>query len=143
MDALTSEQLDQSYDRFFQAQPHLLQFLVRLTGDHDRIHELVMHLSFLVFKSYEAEYPGEAVTVKREDFEAVWNQARSWIAQFFSPHTTDDHVETEPILLTYFINLLETPLKDGTQYTASEQRDVLFVVKTVMLALEQAAKRQD
>jgi len=51
-------------------------------------------------------------------------------------------VETEPILLAYFINLLETPLNDGTQYTASEQRDVLFVVKTVMLALQQAAKRR-
>ena len=102
-----------------------------------------MHLSFLIFKAYEAEYPGEAVTVKREDFEAVWNQARSWIAQFFSPHTADDLVETEPILLTYFINLLETPLKDGTHYTTSEKRNVLFVVKIVMLALEQAAKRRD
>jgi len=97
MDALTSEQLAQSYDRFFQAQPHVLQFLVGISGNIDRIHELVMHLSFLIFKAYEAEYPGEAVTVKREDFEAVWNQARSWIAQFFSPHTADDLVETEPI----------------------------------------------
>ena len=45
--------------------------------------------------------------------------------------------------LTYFINLLEIPLKDGTHYTASEPSDVLFLVKTVMLALEEAAKRQD
>lgn len=66
-----------------------------------------------------------------------------WIAQFFSPHSADDLVETEPILLTYFINLLKAPSKDGTQYTASEHRDVLFVVKTFMLALEQAAKRRN
>jgi|ERR1051326_4889237 hypothetical protein len=78
MDALTSEQLDQSYNRLFQAQSHVLQFLVGLTGNRDGIHE------------------------------AVWNQARSWIAQFFSPSAADDVVETEPILMTYFINLLQT-----------------------------------
>ena len=54
--------------RFFQAQPLVLEFIVRLSGHRDRIHDMVMQLSVFVFKVYEAEFPGKTGALKTAEF---------------------------------------------------------------------------
>ena len=44
--------------------------------------------------------------------------------------------------LTYVVEKLETPLEDGTQYIATEQHDILLIVKILMLALDRATRRR-
>jgi hypothetical protein len=46
IDGLTKKQLDRAFARFFQEQPLVLEYVVRLSGHRDRIHELVMHRRF-------------------------------------------------------------------------------------------------
>jgi hypothetical protein len=120
----------------------VLEFLVGLNDGQGRILEQAILLSFFVFKAYEAEHPGKVVTVKRKDFEVVFDQAKTWMAQLESPDMADAPAETEPFLLTYIIGHLKTPFEDGTKLTTAEQHDILLNVKTVMLALDRVAGRR-
>jgi hypothetical protein len=142
IDGPTKEQLDRTFARFFQAHPLVLEFIVRLSGHRDRIHDMVMQLSVFVFNVYEAEYPGKTVALKREDFLPGYDQARSWTAEFINGATHNSVVATEPFLLTYFVEKLGRPLEDGTQYTTQEEHDILVIIKILMLALDRAVKRE-
>jgi hypothetical protein len=141
IDGSTKEQLDRTFARFFQAQPLLLEFIVRLSGHRGRIHDMVMQLSVFVFKVYEAEFPGKTLALKREDFVPGYDQARSWAAEFINGATHRSVVETEPFLLTYFFEKLGKPLEDGTQYSTREEYDILLIIKILMLALDRAVRR--
>lgn len=127
--------------RFLQAQPLVLEFIVRLSGHLDRIHDMTMQLALFVFKVYEAEYPGKTGALKREDFLLGYDQARSWTAAFINGATNRSVVETEPFLLTYFFEKLGKPLEDGTHYTTQEEHDMLLIIKILMLALDRAVSR--
>ena len=124
----TKEQLDRTFARFFQAQPLVLEFIVRLSGHRDRIHDMVMQLSVFVFKAYEAEYPGKTGTLKREDFLPGYDRAKSWAAEFINGATHDSVVKTEPFLLTYFVETLGKPLEDGTEYSTQEEHDIILII---------------
>jgi len=141
IDGSTKEQLDWAFAHFFQDQPLVLEFIVRLSGHRDRIHDMVMQLSVFVFEVYEAEYPGKTGGLKREDFLPGYDQARSWTAKFINGATHRSVVETEPFLLTYFFEKLGKPLEDGTQYTTQEEYDILLIIKILMLALDRAVRR--
>jgi hypothetical protein len=142
IDGSTKEELDRTFARFFQAQPLVLEFIVRLSGHRDRIHDMVMQLSVFVFVVYEAEYPGKIGALKREDFLPGYDQARSWTAKFINGATHESVVETEPFLLTYFFEKLGRPLEDGTEYSTQEEYDILLIIKILMLALDRAVTRR-
>ena len=141
IDDSTKEQLDWAMAQFFQAQPLVLEFIVRLSGHLDRIHDMVMQLSFFVFKVYEAEYPGKIGALKREDFLPGYDRARSWTAEFINGATHRSVLERDPFLLTYFFEKLGKPLEDGTHYTTQEEHDILLIIKILMLALDRVVKR--
>lgn len=142
IDGLTDEELDQALGRVLDTQPVVLEFLVGLCHGKKRILEQAIFLSFFVFMAYEAEHPGKVVTVKREDFAVVFDQAKTWMAQLESPGMADAPAETEPFLLTYIIADLKTPFEGGTKFTLAEQHDILLNVRAVMFALDRAAVRR-
>ena len=57
MDGLTAEQLNPAIGRLLDAQPVVKEYLVGFSNGEVRILELVLVMSFFVFKAYEAEYP--------------------------------------------------------------------------------------
>jgi hypothetical protein len=147
IDGLTDEQLDQAIDRLFGDQPEVLGFLEGYGLGDGEIQELAILLTYFVFKASEAENPGKAATVKREDFESVFDEATAWMAELERPEAIDyPPPESEPFLFGYIIkNLnehLTTPREDGTPYTGYDQRVILMAIKMVVLALERAARRR-
>ena len=133
---------DRAFVRFFQAQPLVLEFIVRLSGQRDRIYDMVVQLTVFVFEVYEAEYPGKTGALRREDFLPGYDQARSWTADFINGATHRSVVETEPFLLKYFIDKLGKLREDGTEYTTQDEYDILLIIKILMLALDRAVTRR-
>src|SRR6266852_5200774 len=82
MDGLTEERLDQTIGRLLDAQSVVKEFLVGFSHGEQRILELVLVMSFFVFKAYEAEYPCKPPRVKREDFESIFDDANAWMHLF-------------------------------------------------------------
>jgi len=132
---------DRAFVRFFQAQPLVLEFIVRLSGQRDRIYDMVVQLTVFVFEVYEAEYPGKTGALRREDFLPGYDQARSWTADFINGATHRSVVETEPFLLKYFIDKLGKLREDGTEYTTQDEYDILLIIKILMLALDRSVSR--
>ena len=99
IDRLTDEQLDQAIDRLFGDQPEVLSFLEGYGLGDGEIQELATLLTYFVFKASEAENPGKAATVKREDFESVFDEATAWMAELERPEAIDHPPpESEPLL---------------------------------------------
>jgi len=141
IDGLTAEQLDPAIERLLDAQPVVKEYLVGFSNGEVRILELVLVLSFFVFKAYEAEYPGKPPRMKRDDFESIIDVANAWIDQLDSTGMPDPRPEAEPVLLMFIIESLNNPRWDTTRYTAREQRHGLAIVNMVILALNRAARR--
>jgi hypothetical protein len=140
IDGFTEERYEQSVASVFDAQPDVLEFLVSCTEGW--VQAEAISLSFCVFKAYEAEYPGKAVRVEREDLEAVFHQAKAWMAQLESPYEEDPPAEAEPFLLNYIVEHLTTLHQKGVALSRAEHNDILLLVKTVILALDRAARRR-
>jgi len=142
MDGLTEEQLDPAIERLLDANPVLKEFLVGFSRGDQRILELVLVMSFFVFKAYEVEYRGKPPGLKREDFESIFDEANAWMDHFESTGVPDPRAEAEPVLLTFIIENLNNPRWDGTRYTPREQRLGLAIINIVILALNRAARRR-
>jgi hypothetical protein len=146
IDGLTDKQLDLAIDRLFDGQPEVLAFLDGFSGGEGRVLELSTLLSFFIFKAYETEYPGKAATVKREDFESVFDEAKTWMAELERPEAYNDPPpETEPLLFGYIIQNLNKHLNEppeDNRYAGYKQRAILMMLKMVILALDRAASRR-
>jgi hypothetical protein len=146
IDGLTDEQLNEAIDRLFGAQPEVLPFLKGFDNGDGQILALTTLLVFFVFNAYDAEYPGKAATLKREDFESVLDEAKTWIAELDRPESLDDPpTESEPLLMGYLIQSLDTHLNslDGeARFAGYRQRVILMMIKMVILALERAPSKR-
>jgi hypothetical protein len=147
----TDDHMVGEFDRFFRAQPAVCEFIIELTqSSGQKIQELSLFLSYIVFKAIEMEQPGTAVTIKQADIEAAYSNTESWMAQLSQAENTELqstiaaslNQDTEPFLLQYVISELNEPMEDGTELNDEEKGEVFFILKTVISSIDQEPRRR-
>jgi len=145
------EQMAREFERFFRAQPAVCEFVVELTHESgQKIQELSLFLSYMIFKSLEVSRPGTSETVKPEEIEKAYQETESWMTRVSEAQETELQEaivqslqrDTEPHLLQYVISELNEPMDDGTQLNDEEKGEVFFVLKTVIASLTSEPKRR-
>jgi hypothetical protein len=146
----TDDRMVGEFDRFFHAQPAVCEFIIELTqGSGQKIQELSLFLSYIVFKAIGIEQAGKVKTVKQEDIEAAYRDTESWMnqlgqansAELRSTITASLNQDTEPFLLQYVISELNQPMADGVELNEEEKGEVFFVLKTIIASVEQPRRR--
>jgi hypothetical protein len=137
--AYTDDQMMSEFDRFFQKQPGICDFVSELTSESTPdIQELSLFLSYMVFKAAEAAEPGAPENLKEisaERIESAFHESESWIdriEQAQEDKTTLLPDDTEPFLVQYVISELNQPLEDGTLLADEQKGEVFFVLRTVI-----------
>lgn len=146
----TDDHMVGEFDRFFQSQPAVCEFIMELTqGSGQKIQELSLFLSYIVFKAVGIEHPGNADMVKQEDIEAAYRNTESWMSRLGQAEGTELgpsiasslNQDTEPFLLQYVISELNEPLEDGADLNDEEKGEVFFVLKTIIASIGQPKRR--
>jgi hypothetical protein len=137
----TDEEMVDEFDRFFRAQPAVCDFVVEVTHESgQKIQELSLFLSYMVFKTLESDDAADTVIVKPEEIEAAYHETESWMTRMTDAEDTvlqqaivqSLQRDTEPYLLQYVISELNEPLEEGEQLNDEEKGEVFFVLKTVI-----------
>jgi len=138
----TDDQMMHEFDRFFQKQPGICEFVTELTSDSaTEIQELSLFLSYMVFKAVEAAEPDGSenlLEVSPERIESAYRESESWIdrleqiSQDTAPGNKPVPEDVEPFLVQYVISELNQPLEDGTLLVDEQKGEVFFVLKTVI-----------
>jgi 3-oxoacyl-(acyl-carrier-protein) synthase len=138
----TDDQMMHEFDRFFQKQPGICEFVTELTSDSaTEIQELSLFLSYMVFKAVEAAEPegiDKLKEVSPERIESAYRESESWIDRLEEASqgaATGDKIvpeDVEPFLVQYIISELNQPLEDGTLLVDEQKGEVFFVLKTVI-----------
>ena len=148
---LTDEQMASEFDRFFKAQPAVCEFIVELTHESgQKIQELALFLSYMVFKTVEGSKTPAMGTVQSEDIEAAYLQTESWVTHVSQAQGNDLQKtiaqslqqDTEPYLLQYVISELNEPMEDGADLNDEEKGEVFFVLKTVISSMTNEPTRR-
>jgi hypothetical protein len=141
----SDEQMVDEFDRFFRAQPAICDFVVELTHESgQKVQELSLFLSYMVFKAIEADTSGSVTKVTPETIEAGYRETELWMeriseaegTELQSAITASLQRDAEPHLLEYVISELNEPMEDGTELNDEEKGEVFFVVKTVIESLK-------
>ena len=140
----SEEQMASEFERFFTHQPDLCDFVVELTTESgQRIQELSLFLSYMVFKAVEHSGTPELTAVSQTTIETALQESESWIekinrieggeleAAILDKLSSDN----EPHLLQYVISEINQPLDDGTELGDEQKGEVFFVLKTVITSL--------
>jgi hypothetical protein len=145
------EQMVSEFDRFFHAQPSICDFIVELTHESSqKIQELSLFLSHMVFKTIEVEETPHRDAVGPEDIEAAYHNTELWMTrvseaegvELQSAIAASLEKDTEPYLLQYIISELNEPMEDGAALNDEEKGEVFFVLKTVISTLTAEPRRR-
>jgi len=137
----SDEQMVDEFDRFFRSQPAVCDFVVELTHESgQKIQELSLFLSYMVFKTIEASDVRGAGLVTSEAIETAYQQTETWMANISEAEgaaleqaiVRSLQRDTEPHLLQYVISELNEPMEDGAELNDEEKGEVFFVLKTVI-----------
>src|SRR5262245_25844212 len=131
------------FDRFFQEQPAICDFVVDATRDSDvKIQELALFLAYMIFKAVKTSRPEANSIVTPVMIETAYRDSEYWIEQIsqaedsqlaeISTKLADD---TEPYLIQYVISELNQPLEDGDELEDEQKGEVFFVLKIVISSL--------
>jgi len=140
--AYTDDQMMSEFDRFFQKQPGICDFVAELTSEStSEIQELSLFLSYMVFKAAEAaesaerDATGNLKEVSAEQIESAFHESESWIERIEQAQEDRNPLEpddNEPFLVQYVISELNQPLEDGTLLADEQKGEVFFVLRTVI-----------
>ena len=145
----TDEQMAGEFERFFRAQPAICDFIVELTHESgQKIQELSLFLSYMVFKTIEEGQAGTGGAVKPEEIEAAYRDTESWMVRVSQTEGAELRPaiaarlqrDIEPYLLQYIISELNEPMEDGAELNDEEKGEVFFVLKTVIASLRSEPK---
>src|SRR5215468_7079176 len=137
----SDEQMVDEFDRFFRAQPAVCDFIVELTHESgQKIQELSLFLSYMVFKTIEVSDTRSTEVVTSEAIERAYQQTETWMADVSEAEgaaleraiVRSLQRDTEPHLLQYVISELNEPMEDGAELNDEEKGEVFFVLKTVI-----------
>jgi hypothetical protein len=147
----TDEQMVSEFDRFFRAQPAICDFIVELTHESgQKIQELSLFLSYMIFKTIEAGETSPQDAVKPEDIETAYHDTELWMSRVSEAEGVELQPaiaaslekDTEPYLLQYIISELNEPMEDGADLNDEEKGEVFFVLKTVISTLTAEPRRR-
>ena len=136
--------MDSEFERFFKSQPELCDFIVELTQDSEqRIQELSLFLSYMVFKAVENGQQNALPVVTHESIESAMHQSETWIEKINEAEGSETKSsllssladDGEPYLLQYVLSEINQPLDEGAPLTDEEKGEVFFVLKTVIATL--------
>jgi hypothetical protein len=137
----TDQELANEFDRFFRAQPAVCDFVAEVTQESgQKIQELSLFLSYMVFKAVEISDTGTAGTVPSEEIEAAYRRTETWMSEMIEDESAElqqsivrslQH-DNEPYLLQYVVSELNEPMADGAELNDEEKGEVFFVLKTVI-----------
>ena len=134
--AYTDDQMMSEFDRFFQKQPGICDFVAELTSESTtEIQELSLFQSYMVFKAAERDALGNLNEVSPEQIETAFHESESWIERIEQAQEDRNALEpddTEPFLVQYVISELNQPLEDGTVLADEQKGEVFFVLRTVI-----------
>jgi len=145
----SDEKMVDEFDRFFRAQPAICDFVVELTHESgQKVQELSLFLSYMVFKAIEADVSGSVTKVTPETIEAGYRETESWMERISEAEGTELQAsisaslqrDAEPHLLQYVISELNEPMEDGTELNDEEKGEVFFIVKTVIESLKDQSR---
>jgi len=137
------------FDRFFRQQPAICEFVVEVTQESgQKIQELSLFLSYMVFKAVEVQEPHDVSKVTPEAIEVAYRESESWIDRISQAENTalqpaivaSLQADTEPFLLQYVVSELNEPLEDGTELDDEQKGEIFFVLKTVISSLKNGEK---
>src|SRR5947209_7585975 len=120
----SDEKMVDEFDRFFRAQPAICDFVVELTHESgQKVQELSLFLSYMVFKAIETDTSGSVNKVTPEVIEAGYRETESWMERISEAEGTELQPaitanlqrDAEPHLLQYVISELNEPMEDGTE----------------------------
>jgi hypothetical protein len=137
----TDAQMMQEFDRFFQKQPGICDFVTELTSESaTEIQELSLFLSYMVFKAAEAgsEPNDDLIEVSPERIESAFRESESWIDRIEQAQDEGSGLapdDTEPFLVQYIISELNQPLENGKLLEDEQKGEVFFVLRTVISSL--------
>jgi hypothetical protein len=147
----SDEKMVKEFDRFFQAQPAVCEFILELTHESgQKIQELSLFLSYMIFKTVETSKTDTAVAITPDDVEAAYRDTETWmtrVSEAAGAELQDSIVrslqkDTEPHLLQYVISELNEPLENGVELNDEEKGEIFFVLKTVIASLCREPKRR-
>ena len=140
----SDDNMVEEFDRFFRAQPAVCEFIVEVTQQSgQRIQELSLFLSYMVFKAKQMEQTETVAAVTQDDLEAAYRDTESWMAQVGQAEPTElqgaiaaslKH-DTEPYVLQYVISELNEPMEEGADLNDEEKGEVFFILKTVIASI--------
>ena len=145
----SDEKMVDEFDRFFRAQPAICDFVVELTHESgQKVQELSLFLSYMVFKVIEADVSGSVTKATPETIEAGYRETESWMERISEAEGTELQSainaslqrDAEPHLLQYVISELNEPMEGGTELNDEEKGEVFFVVKTVIESLKDQSR---
>ena len=137
----TDDEMAREFERFFREQRSICDFVIELTQESDqKIQELALFLSYMIFKAMEAGNSGTMSCVTPDALEAAYRESEFWIERISQSEggelktaVADSlQTDTEPHLLKYVISEINGPLEDGTELDDEEKGEVFFVLKTVI-----------
>lgn len=140
----SDEKMVGEFDRFFQKQPAVCDFVVELTQESgQKIQELSLFLAYMVFKALEMSGSQGVNSVTPDAIETAYHESESWIDRISQAQGSDMQStiaaslqrDTEPYLLQYVITEVNEPLEDGTELNDEEKGEIFFVLKTVISSL--------
>jgi len=139
----SDEMMTQEFQRFFQEQPTVCEFVVDLTHESgQQIQELALFLAYMIFKAVQVG-GGDVALVTRDALEAAYRESESWIDRLSGADgpelqaalAASFNKDTEPYLLQYVISELNQPLEDGSELDDNGKGEVFFLLKTVISSL--------
>ena len=140
----TDEQMVDEFDRFFRAQPAVCDFVVELTQESgQKVQELSLFLSYMVFKTIEVADIGGVELVTSEVLETAYRQTETWMADIGETEgaameqavVRSLQQDTQPHILQYVISELNEPMEDGAELNDEEKGEVFFLLKTVISSM--------
>jgi hypothetical protein len=140
----SEEMMLSEFDRFFQQQPAICDFIVELTGESGQaVQEVALFLAYMVFKSFELGRPGPMLPVAAPTIESAYHESEEWMDRISKTASGDLQGaiavslqdDSEPHLLQYIISELNQPLEDEQQLEDDQKGEVFFVLKTVIASL--------
>src|SRR5213083_1939445 len=86
----SDEKMVDEFDRFFRAQPAICDFVVELTHESgQKVQELSLFLSYMVFKAIETDTSGSVTKVTPEIIEAGYRDTESWMERISAAEGTE------------------------------------------------------
>ncbi|HEX4997053.1 MAG TPA: hypothetical protein VFY29_02440 [Terriglobia bacterium] len=137
----TDERMMTEFERFFQEQPAICDFVVEATSSsRPKVREFSLFLSFMVFKAANIDGFPASNPVSEDAIDASCRECERWVEQIHAASESGAGVpgavprEDEPHLVEYVISELNEPLEDG-HLEDDERGEVFFVLKTVIGSL--------